>query len=116
MKKVVLIFVFLFALTSSYANNFSNNDLKISEIEDISIENVASNDLDFESLSIDLISFTSSYEVKNNSTSMNTFQAENIEVEVFDYWVRYCIYRNGRKYCTEWEYVIELEEIVIIAN
>jgi hypothetical protein len=54
--------------------------------------------------------------VENDLTSINTSQADKIEVEMFDYWVRYCIYRNGRKYCTEWEYVIELDEVVIIAN
>jgi hypothetical protein len=114
MKKVVLIFVFLFALTSSYANNF--NDLKSSDIENSLIENVVLNEFNFKSLSIDFIGFTSSVEVENDLTSINTSQADKIEVEMFDYWVRYCIYRNGRKYCTEWEYVIELDEVVIIAN
>jgi hypothetical protein len=111
MKKVVLIFVFLFALTTSYANSF--NDLKSLDFENTLIENVVLNEFDFKSLSFDLISFTSSVDVVNNSTLINTSEADKIEVEMFDYWRRYCIYRNGRKYCTEWEYVVELEEVVI---
>jgi hypothetical protein len=58
MKKVVLIFVFLFALTSSYANNFSSVELKSSTIKNVSIENsidnIAFNDFDFKSLSIEI--------------------------------------------------------------
>jgi hypothetical protein len=103
MKKVVLMLVFLFALTGSFANSFNGNDIKSSTIENVSIEkpidNVVINDLDFESLSTDLMSFTSN----------DVFQLENSKIEIPDYYVRYCIYINGRKYCTDWEYVIELD-------
>tara|TARA_B110000091_G_C13519285_1_gene351752 strand:+ start:170 stop:406 length:237 start_codon:yes stop_codon:yes gene_type:complete len=64
-------------------------------------------------LAFGLMSFTSSDEVKNDLTSIDISQVENIEVETFDYYVRYCIYRNGRKYCTDWEYVVELDGICI---
>jgi hypothetical protein len=58
-------------------------------------------------LAIGLMSFTSSDEVKNDLTSTSLNQVENVEVETFDYWLRYCVYINGTKFCTEWQYVIE---------
>jgi len=103
MKKVVLMFVFLFALTGSFANSFNSNDIKSSTIENVSIEkpidNVVINDLDFESLFTELMSLTFN----------DVFQLENSKIEIPDYYIRYCIHRGGRKYCTDWEYVVELD-------
>jgi|GEM_PF-5844341 len=112
MKNVFFALAFLLVGTFAFANN--NLEATSENVENlVSIDDAIFNDFNFKSLNIDLLSFTSSDEIVNDLTSMNISQADNIEVEVFDYWVRYCIYRNGRKYCTEWEYVIELDEVVI---
>ncbi len=51
MQKLILILVFMFALTgSSYANNFSNSELKNSLIENVSIERSVGTINDFEGL------------------------------------------------------------------
>ncbi len=51
MQKLILILVFMFALTgSSYANNFSNSELKNSLIENVSIERSVDTINDFEGL------------------------------------------------------------------
>ncbi len=51
MQKLILILVFMFALTgSSYANNFSNSELKNSLIENISIERSVDTINDFKGL------------------------------------------------------------------
>lgn len=114
MKKVVLIFVFLFALTNTYANDFSSNEIKNPAIESISFDDVILDEFNFASLSLDLSSFNASGKVQNDLTSLQTFNGDNIVVEMFDYYVRYCITRNGVKYCTEWTLVIELEPVVIV--
>jgi len=51
MKKVVLIFVFLFALTSSYANSFSNDELSKSNL---SIEYFSDQINDLENLVVEV--------------------------------------------------------------
>jgi hypothetical protein len=114
MRKVVLTFVFLFALANTYANNFSGNDVKNSAIENNSFDVIILDKFNHESLSFDLSGSTATDEVENRLTSIQTFNGDNIEVEMFDYYVRWCITRNGIKYCTEWVLVIELEEVVIV--
>ncbi len=114
MKKVILIFVCLFALSSTYANNFNSNEVKNSATENNSFDDVILDQFNHESLPFDLNGFTASNEVENLLTSIQTFNVDNIEVEMFDYYIRWCITRNGIKYCTEWTLVVELDEVVIV--
>ena len=69
-------------------------------------------------LAFGLMSFTSNSEAEKNLNAENLTKIEVVESSsTFDYYRRVCTYRNGvRISCTPWELVIELDEVVIIAN